>query len=186
MLNIYSCRSPLESSSVVWKSGEKVNLEELTNPVLVGYNSTGNFTVDVAVGIFRNVSNNIDSCFSWQIYRSITMKSNQLAEKKYWPSDFMKRQRGKILAWHNAVKKKKKMNHKHSQVLLVFGKSPRKLNYGWRSVLKTCTALIVGFFDWICSFDEAFVMSLTSTEQLFIERPLYRRFLHNHHWPYFQ
>ena len=47
-------------------------------------------------------------------------------------------------------------------------------------------ALIVGVFKWICCFDEVFLMALTSTEQLFIERPLYRRFLHNDHSLYFQ
>ena len=66
---------------------------ELKNPMLVGYNFTENFTVDVAEGIFRNVWNNIQSCFSWRIYRSITIKSNQFAGKKYRPSDFLKKQR---------------------------------------------------------------------------------------------
>ena len=65
------------------------------------------------------------------------------------------------------------MNTKHSQVLLVFRKNPRKWNYGWSSVLKTSTALIVGIFERFC-FDEVFLMALTSTEQLFLERPLYR------------
>ena len=75
------------------------------------------------------------------------------------------------LTWHIAVKKK--MNNKHSQVLLVFRKNPRKWNYG--------TTLIVGIFKRVCCFDEVFLMILTSTEQLFIERPLCRRFLHNEH-----
>ena len=55
MLNNYSFRSPLETSSVFWKSGENFNMEELINSMLVGYNFTKNFTVDVAVAIFRNV-----------------------------------------------------------------------------------------------------------------------------------
>ena len=55
MLNNYFFRSPLESSSVFWKSGENFNLEELTNPMLVGDNFTENFTVDVDMEIFRNV-----------------------------------------------------------------------------------------------------------------------------------
>ena len=38
----------------------------------------------------------------------------------------------------------------------------------------------------ICCFDEVFLMRLTSTEQLIIERPLYTRFLHNDHLPYFK
>ena len=55
MLSNHSCRLPLETSSMFWKSGENFNLEELTNPKLIGYNITENFTVDFAVGFFRNV-----------------------------------------------------------------------------------------------------------------------------------
>ena len=55
MLNNYSYRSPLESSPVFWKSGENFNLEELTNPMLVGYNFTENFTVEVDGGILGNI-----------------------------------------------------------------------------------------------------------------------------------
>ena len=57
---------------------------------------------------------------------------------------------------------------------LVFRKNPGKWNYGWSSVLKTYIARIVGIFERICCFDEVFLMALTSREQLFIERPLYR------------
>ena len=66
----------------------------------------------------------------------------------------------------------------------VFRKIPRKWNYGWKSALKTFTALIVGIFERTCCFDNVFLMALTSTEQQFIERPLYRRFLHNDHLPF--
>ena len=59
MLN-YSCRSPLESSFVFWKSGENFNLEELINPMLAGYNFTENFTVDVAVDVTVSPSEFID------------------------------------------------------------------------------------------------------------------------------
>ena len=48
-------------------------------------------------------------------------------------------------------------------------------------MLKTCTALVVGIFERICCIDEVFLMALTSTQQLFMERPLYKRFLHNDH-----
>ena len=75
------------------------------------------------------------------------------------------------------------MNNKYSQVLLVFRKNPRKRNYEWSSVLKTCTALIVGIFELIFCFNEVFLMALTSTEQLFIERLLHKRFLHNDYLP---
>ena len=43
----------------------------------------------------------------------------------------------------------------------------------------SCTALIVAIFEQFCCFDEVFLIALTSTEQLFIERPSYRHFLHN-------
>ena len=49
------CRSPLESSSAFWKSGENINLQELTNPMLVGYNFPENLTADAAVVTFQNV-----------------------------------------------------------------------------------------------------------------------------------
>ena len=49
MLNNYSCGSPPETSSAFWKSGENFNLEELINPMLVGYTFTENFAVDVAM-----------------------------------------------------------------------------------------------------------------------------------------
>ena len=55
MLNNYSFEGLLESSSAFRKFEEKSNLEELTNPMFVGYNFIENFTVDVAEGIFRNV-----------------------------------------------------------------------------------------------------------------------------------
>ena len=76
--------------------------------MLLGYNFTENFTADIAMGVFRNVY----SCFSWQIYGSITIKSNEFAGIKYRPSDFLKKQREYILAWHIAVKKKKKKEKK--------------------------------------------------------------------------
>ena len=55
--------------------------------------------------------------------------------------------------------------------------------YGWSSLLKTRTALIVSSSERIFCFDEVFLIELTSREQLFIERPLYKRFLHNNHLP---
>ena len=94
MLNNYSCRSPLESSSVFGNSGENFKVEGLTNSMMLGYNFTENFTADIAMGVFRNVY----SCFSWQIYGSITIKSNGFAGIKYRPSDFLKKQREYILA----------------------------------------------------------------------------------------
>ena len=75
------------------------------------------------------------------------------------------------------------MGNKHSQVLLVFRKNPRKWNYRSNFMLKTTTVLAVGFFEQSCCFDEVFLMAITSAEQLFIERPLNRRFLHNDHLP---
>ena len=85
MLKTYFSRSLLETSSVFWKSRENFNLEEFMNPILVAYNLTENFIVDVAVEIFRN--------FSGRIYPSITININQFAGKKYRRSDFLKKQR---------------------------------------------------------------------------------------------
>ena len=84
---------PKKRFSVFWKFGEKFNLEELINPLLVDCNLTENFTVDVVMGIFQNAEHNIHSCFSVRICPSITIKSNQFAGKKYKPSDFLKKQR---------------------------------------------------------------------------------------------
>ena len=50
-------------------------------------------------------------------------------------------------------------------------------------MLKTCPALIVDISERIYCFNEVFLMALTSTEQLFIERLLHRRFLHNDYLP---
>ena len=63
-------------------------------------------------------------------------------------------------------------------MLLVFRKNRRKWNYRWNFVLKTRTTLFAGILKWICCFDKVFSIALTSTEQHFIERSLYRRFLH--------
>ena len=92
------------------------NLEELKNPMSVGQNFTKNFTADVAVEIFRNASNNTHSCFSWQIYQSITVKSNLFTGRKYMPSNFWKRQREKNLARHIAVKKNKKKKNEQQML----------------------------------------------------------------------
>ena len=55
MLNNYFCGTPLESSSVLWKSRENFNPKQLTNLVLADNNFIENFTADVPVGIFQNV-----------------------------------------------------------------------------------------------------------------------------------
>ena len=69
MLNNYFCGAPLESSSVFQKSRENFNPKQLTNLMLEDNNFTENFAAYVPVGIFQNVSNNINSCFCWQIYQ---------------------------------------------------------------------------------------------------------------------
>ena len=43
-------------------------------------------------------------------------------------------------------------------------------------MLKLCTALVVDILERICCFNEVFLVALTFTEQLFIKRPLQRRF----------
>ena len=74
-------------------------------------------------------------------------------------------------------------------MFLMYRKDRGEWNYRWSSALKTCTALIVGIFKRICCFKyfcylSVFLMVLTSTEQLFIERPFFRCFLRNNHLPY--
>ena len=56
MLNNYSRRSRLETSSVFKKSGENFNLEELIKPMLAGYNFTANVTVENAVVTSNTIS----------------------------------------------------------------------------------------------------------------------------------
>ena len=86
---------------------------------------------------------------------------------------FWRNKESKFLLETLQSKKKKTRKDKHSQVLLV----SRKNSWKW----KACTSLIVGIFKRICCFDELFLRALTSTEQLFTDRPLYGRFLHNVH-----
>ena len=52
--------------------------------------------------------------------------------------------------------------------------------------LKTCTTLIVNIFKKNFYFGKVYLMSIRFVEQLLLERPLYRCFLHNDHLPYFQ
>ena len=51
------------------------------------------------------------------------------------------------------------------------------------SRLKICTTLVVSLFEQICCFSKVFLTSIRSTEQLFLERPLYSCFLHNDYYP---
>ena len=180
---INACRSPLDNSSAFWKSGENFILEELTNPVLVSYNFTENFTVEL-LWEFSETSKTIPTAVSLgefidqSLLKVISLQVNSTGRLIFW--------RNKESKFLLGTLQSKEMNNKHSQVLLVFRKNPRKWNYGRSSLLKTCTTLIAGISQRICCFDEVFLMALTSTEQLFIERPLHRRFLHNDHLPFFQ
>ena len=129
---------------------------------------------------FSKTSNTISTAVSLGKFVHQILLKWSVCRKKV---NFLKKQKQQILASHIAVKT---MNNKHSQVLLVSRKNPRKWNYEWSSVLKTSTALIVGIFERFCCFDEVFLMALISTEQLYMERPLYRHILHNDHLPDFQ
>ena len=80
MLHNYFCETPLESSSVFWKSEEFFNPKQLTNLMLADGNFNENFTADVPVGNFQNVWNNIHSCFCWQIYQ-LQLKGISLQKK---------------------------------------------------------------------------------------------------------
>ena len=156
-----------------WKSGKDSSLEELTNPMFVCYNQ---FYWELHC-----------RCCCWNFPKSLKTIFKVASLGKFIDQLLLKvislqeKNTGRLIFWRN---KEKKMNNKHSQVLLVFRKNPRKWSFGWGSVLKTCTALIAGIFERICCFDKVFSMALTFTEQLFIEIPLYRRFLHNIHLSY--
>ena len=78
------------------------------------------------------------------------------------------------------------MNNKHSQVLIVFRKNLENetLRVNFRAEDLHC--YYCSYFRMNLFFDEVLLMALTSTEQLFIEGPLYGRFLYNDHLPYFQ
>ena len=118
---------------------------------------------------------------------SLSEYTNQLLSKVIRLED---KSTGSLIFWRNKESKSyfpvKKMDKKHSQVLLVFRKNPGKWNYGWSSVLKTYTAFIVCVFERMWCFDEVFLVVVTYTEQLFIQRPFYRHFLYNDHLPYLQ
>ena len=57
--------------------------------MMIDNNFTEKLTAHIAIEIFQNV----DSCFSWQIYHSIIIKSNQFVRKTHKSSDFLKKQR---------------------------------------------------------------------------------------------
>ena len=55
MMNNYFCRTPLESSSVIWRSGKNFNTEQLTKPMFAGDSFNENLTADIAVAIFAKL-----------------------------------------------------------------------------------------------------------------------------------
>ena len=167
MLNNYSCRSPLESFCEFRKSGENFNLEELKNPILVGCNFTKIFTVDVLWGFSKTPKTISTTVSPGKFIDQLLFKVISLQEKNTGCLEFWRK--SKFLF---DILQSTKMNNKHSKVLLEFRKNPRKWNYRWSSMLKTCTTSIVHIFKQICCFDEVFLMVLTSTEYLFTERPL--------------
>ena len=130
------CRTPLESTSVFWKSRENfyVGRRQLYGE-LHRRLCSGNFPKRLKqyqqLLLFGNLS--------------ITIESNQLAVKNYWASET---KRVNFCFTYCSQEKKKK--NKHSQVFLILEKNTRKWNYEWVSVLKTCTVLIVGIFQRIC------------------------------------
>ena len=123
----------------------------------------------------KTSKNNIHSCFFWREFiDQLLLKVISLQQKN----------KGRLIFWRNKESKylldrlqPKNMNNKHFQVFLVLRKNPRKWNY--RSYCRY-------FWKNLLMFWWKFLMALTSTKQLFKESPLYRRFLHNDHLPYFQ
>ena len=119
MQNNYSCISPLQTSSAFWKSGR------INKPHVGRLQLDWELHCRRCCGSFLNCLAQLPQLFLWQIYASITIKSNQFAGKKYSPSEKKK--------WIAGAP--------------VFRKNSRKWNYWWSSVLKTCTAPIVSLFS---------------------------------------
>ena len=119
MLNNYSCISPLETSSAFLKSGR------INKPHVGRLQLDWELHYRCCCVNFLNCLAQHPQLFLWQIYASITIKSNQFAGKTYSPSEKKK--------WIAGAP--------------VFRKNSRKWNYGWSSVLKTCTAPIVSLFS---------------------------------------
>ena len=89
--------------------------------MFVGGNFNQNFTADVAVGIFKNFKYPQLFLFA---NLSITIRSNQFAGKKYWASEFFKKQRNKERKFLlNKLQSKKQF---FFQAFQVYRKNPRK------------------------------------------------------------
>ena len=99
MLNNYSCISPLETSSAFLKSGR------INKPHVGRLQLDWELHYRRCCGNFLNCLAQHPQLFLWQIYASITIKSNQFAGKTYSPSE-----------------KKKKKKKKNEQVLLYLEK----------------------------------------------------------------
>ena len=119
MLNNYAYRSPLEPSSIFWKSGR------ITKPRVGRLQIQAELHRRRRRGNFPKSLTNIHSCFSWRNFPSITIKSNQFAGKNA----------GRLIFWRNKESKflldtlqSKNMNNKDSQVLLVSRKNSSKWN----------------------------------------------------------
>ena len=121
MQSNYFCRTPLESSSVFWKSEENFNLEELTNPILVGNKFTENFIhCRHCRGNFPKRLKQYPQLLLFTNL-SITVKSNQFEGKKNRSSDFLKKQRNKeskFLLDILQYKKNKKIKQKQTTNIL--------------------------------------------------------------------
>ena len=122
---------------------------------------------------------------------SITSKSYQFVGNKYRASEFLKKQRNNVSCF--LIHCSKKMNNKHSQVFLKIS-VPNLQKKSLKMKLQVNEFQAEGLHSNYCSyfqtnllcFNKVFLMSVSFTEQLFLEKTLYRCFLHNDHLPCFQ
>ena len=128
--------------------------------MFIGDNFNEDFTADVAVGIFRKQYPLLFLFGNLSVYTKVIC----FQEKSTGSLRFLRNiETKRVNSCLTNCSQKRKKKKKHFQVFQVFRKNPRKWNYGWSSVLKTCTVLIVGIFGRIFWFDEVFLMALTST-----------------------
>ena len=104
MLNNYFSRSPLESSTVFWKSEENFDLEELTNTVLVG----DNFTADVAMWISETYKTIPTAVSFGEFIDQLLLKIISLQQKRTGHLIFWRNKDSKFLLDRLQLKKKKK------------------------------------------------------------------------------
>ena len=108
--------------------------------MLVGDNFNENFaaiaTVGISKTIYRAVSLREFINYYWKSHQFVRIKSTR--PLSFWRNKKTKR----VNSYLTNCSQKRKKNETN-----ILRKNPRKWNYEWNSVLKTCTELIVGIFE---------------------------------------